>query len=178
MNREDQIRDAFRKHGTDKFQHNYAPVYADVPEDIDSILEIGVYWGRSLRAWLELFPQAHVYGLDINLGLLESPIDDSRCHLIEADIRSFDARCLPDFDLIIDDSTHELPDIFAAWEKFSTKCMSTYVIEDLYMDRARPVWDRIVTDFPDAQVILHRTSRCTGDERCPSGDSQCIKVLT
>jgi hypothetical protein len=43
------------------FLHNTYTTYG-------SILEIGIDSGKSLKMWLELFPNAHIYGMDINMG--------------------------------------------------------------------------------------------------------------
>lgn len=67
------------KHGTDKATvheksnpHGYAPYYEQVFEQFRwhsiKLLEIGVGGGESIRTWLEYFPQAKVYGVDVVHG--------------------------------------------------------------------------------------------------------------
>ena len=65
MTRAEIIRDAFRNRRTDKANHGYALVYAKVPEDISSVLEIGISEGRSLLAWTDIFPSAQVWGIEL-----------------------------------------------------------------------------------------------------------------
>lgn len=59
-----------QKYGTDKITHheyhlNYDPVLRPICGTTDAILEIGVNEGASLKMWLEYFPYAFVYGMDI-----------------------------------------------------------------------------------------------------------------
>ncbi len=58
------------KHKSDKIHHHgYYRFYSMfLPRNIDSILEIGIADKHSLPLWLEYFPTAFVYGIDINLA--------------------------------------------------------------------------------------------------------------
>jgi hypothetical protein len=54
---------------TDKFQHGYTPVYekyfGKYRDKEINFLEIGVYKGSSIFAWLEYFQKAQIFALDI-----------------------------------------------------------------------------------------------------------------
>jgi len=183
MSREQQIAERFESLRTDKGAHGYAPIYASLPEDISSILEIGIYWGGSLLTWREFFPQAEIYGVDINLSLLKSPESpwngrqDSKIHLFEDDIRVLEPGRYPDVDLIIDDGTHEVNHVLSIWDKLHKKARKFYIIEDVYYSRMDIFWKRIARDAPHAQIMFWRTSDHCGDERIlPDSDSQCIVV--
>ena len=59
------------KYGTDKITHHsyhlsYEPVLRPFYDTSSAILEIGINEGASLNMWLELFPRAFVYGMDID----------------------------------------------------------------------------------------------------------------
>lgn len=61
------------KSETDKVTyHNYHEIYdlflKNLYDKEGSIFEIGINSGNSLKMWLELFPNAHIYGMDINLN--------------------------------------------------------------------------------------------------------------
>lgn len=47
-------------------EHNYAPVYAHYLSDrrVGTLVEMGVLRGLGLAIWVDLFPQAHIIGLD------------------------------------------------------------------------------------------------------------------
>ena len=60
-----------KKHGTDKVSlHNYHEIYPQYIEKYynsnGGMVEVGLLGGASLNLWLELFPNMHIYGLDIN----------------------------------------------------------------------------------------------------------------
>ena len=60
-----------KKHGTDKVSlHNYHEIYPQYIEKYynsnGGMVEVGLLGGASLNLWLELFPNMHIYALDIN----------------------------------------------------------------------------------------------------------------
>ena len=113
--------------------HGYHTVYADILPDIQSVFEIGVCGGASMQAWLNLFPTAKVYGIDISMPKL---IEHERLTLIHQDILEFDPSGYPNFDLIIDDGSHITSDILAAWDKLKSKFNHFYIIEDVTLTAA------------------------------------------
>jgi len=61
------------KYDTDKITHHRYDTSFDMflsgmYDTSGSMLEIGIDNGKSLKMWLELFPNAHIYGMDINQG--------------------------------------------------------------------------------------------------------------
>lgn len=59
------------KYGTDKVTHHrydksYDLFLSSFYDASGCILEIGVQNGNSIKLWLELFPNAYIYGMDIN----------------------------------------------------------------------------------------------------------------
>lgn len=61
------------KYQTDKITHHeYHQIYDFFLKSLynkeGSILEIGIDGGKSLKMWLELFPNAYIYGMDIRLN--------------------------------------------------------------------------------------------------------------
>lgn len=124
------------KHGTDKAAHGYLPIYDRYLEgrDIRSVLEIGVYEGKSLRMWQERFPEARIYGLDVDPGcsrwgrdgieVFSGSQDDPEviADLIEA---------AGGFDLVIDDGSHVNALTLAAFDLLWPATRQLYIIEDL-----------------------------------------------
>jgi len=49
--------------------HTYLPLYQELliskKESATNVLEIGIYWGGSIKLWSDFFTNATVYGLDI-----------------------------------------------------------------------------------------------------------------
>lgn len=61
------------KYDTDKITHHrydtsFDMFLSEMYNMSGSMLEIGIDSGKSLKMWLELFPHAHIYGMDINQG--------------------------------------------------------------------------------------------------------------
>jgi len=76
------------KYKTDKVSlHNYHEIYPRYIEKYynleGGIIEVGLLGGSSLKLWLELFPNMHIYGLDINPS--ESIKKHERYTIIKAD---------------------------------------------------------------------------------------------
>lgn len=116
-----QLANLFNKYQTDKAsKHRYHTVYGpELERFIDkpiNILEIGVFKGASTRAWLDYFPQASIYCIDVftrvkpeEISVLQDPrvkwiIGDSTNVDIASKIRLAWPRVR--FDVIIDDGLH------------------------------------------------------------------------
>jgi len=131
------------KYGTDKWgKHNYTPVYYEmfksVKDDIKKVLEIGIAEGAGLRMFRDFFPNATIYGADI---------DEKRVSLIEDEDRivsyCFDQSnikniydlftFLSDVDIVIDDGSHEpIDQILTCYGAMPLlKESAIYIIEDV-----------------------------------------------
>ena len=117
----DQLAALFNKYDCDKAsKHLYHTVYGPELEHLRdkpiNILEVGVFKGASTAAWLEYFPQATIYGLDIftRVNPKDIPVlNDPRVKWLKADSTSLDVitnikEAWPHirFDVIIDDGLH------------------------------------------------------------------------
>lgn len=115
------LRELFNKYKSDKSaKHGYDKVYGPAMEPFRNeninLLEVGVFNGASMEAWVEYFPNATIYGIDIfvrnqaeNIPILKH----ERVKWLKADSLKSD---LPDliksawgdvkFDFVIDDGLH------------------------------------------------------------------------
>lgn len=99
---------------TDKnTSHSYLDVYeslfAPIRQSCQRILEIGVQEGGSIALWTEYFPNADVYGFDINLDKVIVDLSNPRIHTKLCD--AYDSKVVStidpmSFDVIIDDGPH------------------------------------------------------------------------
>ena len=105
------------------YSHNYYLQYAKRFQEKRhtslKILELGVYHGYSLLLWQKYFPNADIYGIDIDLSSSfrgktpkELLKDKERIHLFEFDacdkkkVDEFVKENGADFDIIIEDGSH------------------------------------------------------------------------
>ncbi len=140
MTRAEAIHQTFVECGTDKSVHQYAETYARVLppfEQVAAVLELGVYHGGSLRAWLRLFPNAVVGGIDVTMGFVPPDVRDCpRVVLMQGDFRVLDVVEDAKYDVIVEDMNHHPADQIDAFLKFwpHVKAGGVYVIEDVLSD--------------------------------------------
>lgn len=129
--------------------HDYTPAYHELLKDRDirRVLEVGIgekrYNAPSLRMWAEYFPDAEIYGCDIDINVFIS--DNPRIHCFYCD--QSNAQSLQqvvnqtggNFDLIVDDGSH-----FVEHQMLTFKSLypllnpkGVYIIEDI--DQVRRV---------------------------------------
>lgn len=129
------------KYGSDKgpSTHNYTPVYYDLmcgtQESTNKVLEIGVLKGASIKMWVDFFPKAHVYGIDIDRKALALPLGQ-RFIPIHGDQANEDTWSMAggDFDYIVDDGSH-IPEhrVYTFEENFWRVRLGGYwIIEDTH----------------------------------------------
>lgn len=100
----------FHKH---EFSKVYFEIFNGVRESVQSILEIGILNGASIRMWREFFPNAVIYGFDNDsskLGLVKD-LPNVFTYLVDQSDRDslLTARRQTgrdQFDIIIDDGSH------------------------------------------------------------------------
>jgi cephalosporin hydroxylase len=140
------------KYNTDKRiganNHGYTEIYFDQLNDkrdkVRKVMEIGIHKGGSLKMWRDFFPLADVYGLDNHRELLFEADriksvfaeQDEELSLIEARKEIGD-----NFDLMIDDGSHEIKDQLLSFKVFwpSVKVGGIYVIEDVFVENMERV---------------------------------------
>ena len=138
-----------QKHGSDKGHpagtalHNYSIYYHalfnPMRAEIRRVFEIGVLAGSSLRAWKDYFPNAAVFGADIEPGCMfsEPRIQTFLCDQTNADSIAnmwAHADMKEPMDVILDDGVHWPPVNGFFFERSFQQLRSggVYIIEDLY----------------------------------------------
>ena len=97
-----------KAHGTDKYPW-YTPFYSALlgERDVKRVLEIGVLNGASLAMWRDFWPQAEVWGFDIEKR--DTDIQVMYGDQSKPEDLAFATRLGP-FDLVIDDGSHKPAD--------------------------------------------------------------------
>jgi len=149
------ISELLKKHGSDKVIHSYGDFYDSFFNAPTDILEIGVEYGRSIKAWCEAFPNASVDGID-NVDMFEGEKPENFNFILD-DVRN--VRLDREYDAIIDDGSHKLPDQTWVIRNFvpHLKKGGKMVIEDIqgkgYLDSIMEYIGAIVPDEFTAEVI-------------------------
>jgi len=137
-----ELTDLAEKYRTDKgYGHHYTEVYEyffyPVKYDTKKILEIGIAGGASLKMWRDYFPNAVIYGIDINdESALNSPTiktfiaDQSDRKKLQAFIDAHG----DGFDIILDDGGHSMEQQQISFGYFFKylKSGGYYIIEDMH----------------------------------------------
>lgn len=133
------------KYGTDKWgKHHYTPVYYDLFKDrrneVKKVLEIGPAEGAGLFMFRDFFPNATIYGFEIDSVRFEKLQGLERIEVFIADqSKSGDMKALMevigDVDIVIDDGSHKTSDqlfsLMNIWPR-----TNTYIIEDVHEPEA------------------------------------------
>ncbi len=128
----------FNKHRTDKgpWRHGYNQCYADVFKNFTptKMLEIGVFEGRSLAAWKELFPETLIHGIDDfsrDVSIVEFAKDMTILKGNSRDKVFVESTMPTDYDIIIDDGDHRVDSQWETFLNFKNSWSKYYVIEDV-----------------------------------------------
>jgi hypothetical protein len=123
-----------------KRQHNYLAYYwmhcRDIRFDVRNVLEIGVETDHSIRMWEEFFPNATIYGVDIDPSCRRFEGDRRRILIGDQGDVNFLRRVIREageaFDIIIDDGSHRVDHQLKAFGLLfpAMSDHGIYVIED------------------------------------------------
>lgn len=145
------------KHVSDKRNHIYSgQSYLDIYDEYlnatrlqaKCVLELGVYRGASLKMWADYFPNAQVWGIDVDPEAAQ--YDGERIHILtgsQADPAIVEQAAPGEmFDLVVDDGSHLVDHIIEShrllWPRLNPG--GHYFIEDLdctYSDMTPHVQD-------------------------------------
>ena len=131
--------------GTQKQGHGYSKFYEQkldiYKEKKINILEIGSFAGSSAAAFVKYFPKSNVFCFDVNISNFSYM--SKNIHVFGIDIKNekkviktlnkiFSIHQFNEFDIIIDDGSHNLSDILVSLKFFFkfTKKKGFFIIED------------------------------------------------
>lgn len=177
--------------GTDKnsrpavgYGHSYGEVYDEFLGDyLDkefTLLEIGVWTGACIRCWLDLFPKAKIYGVDISDMWKEERFlskykieNEERFHFVLGDVCDKKNEIKDTFDVIIDDGSHRIEDVEKALDIYFPKLKKGgyYIIEDIQSD---VVWrKRVLNKINKESLMVCRDLR----KKWNSGNDDIMYVI-
>jgi len=166
--------------GSDKSTfHAYDPIYerllSDRVDEIQLVLEIGVADGGSVLAWRDIFPSAHIVGLDLapcnhpsvtTADRLELHVGDMRDHATLQRVAAGRS-----FDLIVEDASHKLDDNLRALFVMLPMLASggLYVIEEF--DRQAPVRENLLEWRPHIEALGGTVYDTVARGKAPGGEA-------
>ena len=130
------------KYGTDKWgKHHYTPVYYDLFQDkrneVKKVLEIGPAEGAGLFMFRDFFPNATIYGLEVDEERVKKLQGMDRIIVYRADQGLMEDLAIENFyddiDIVIDDGSHNPIDQIFTFHAIMPylKKGAIYIIEDV-----------------------------------------------
>ena len=118
----------------DKWRH-YFPIYdrhlGPFQATAQRVLEIGIDHGGSLQIWKRFFPVAEIVGVDIDPRCKAYEEDRIKVEIGSQDNREF-LLSLGEFDIVIDDGSHQIRDQELSFASLWPRTKSVYLIEDCH----------------------------------------------
>ena len=166
----------YREIGYHNYHKHYAPRFNPIRNKVKKVLEIGVFRGHSMLMWQDYFPNAEIYGVDIdysphNFGKNAYDIckEEPRIKLFEMDacnpinVKTLMNEIGNDFDIIIDDGSHH-----PVHQLFSTlhytdylKADGIFAVEDVFI---KEMFDVPFLDYYDTPYQLFTDTKYFFDE--------------
>jgi len=175
--------------GTAKYPHHgFSEIYDDFLNykrfDIKKVLEIGIDDGFSLRMWRDFFPNATVYGMDVQARQLFSEhriVTRLGNQAIDNDLNNLIYDVGGDFDLIIDDGghvpTHQQITLGYLFKFLKNK--GIYIVEDLHTsfmkDWLSPLG--LCEDSPETAYNVLKKMEVSGELITPFINEDDIKYI-
>lgn len=164
--------------GKSSMDHNYLVNYerflASLRTQPVRLLELGVFFGASMRMWEEYFPRAEIYAVDIEPEC--GKFATQRAHVIQADLSNREEvsrlrEIRPQ--IIIDDASHivshQLLALFTLFDVLPSG--GIYILEDLETSLHPEQYSDIYRDCPlDAYEVCSRIARIAA-RKVPDDDS-------
>ena len=172
-----------KRHGTDKVRHGFTGTYQywmeERRDEAVRLLEIGVFYGASLKMWREYFPQGEIHGMDWFAGLngnlrtfpdaerflrehMESPeritlhkLDQGHRSHLEGFVEMMTEQGIA-FDYIIDDGSHLMRDQQLALGMLFPllKPGGLFIVEDIHSSRQPEGYADIRPDLGNTTLNL------------------------
>lgn len=130
------------------FTKHYDKLFSQYRNDKFNLLEIGVFNGQSMRMWERYFPNAEIFGIDIDDACLDMGSDRSHIYIMnQSNKEELGALCdyAGEFFIACDDGSHAYKDMIASFDVVYpyVKKGGFYIIEDILPACKEPIYKRI-----------------------------------
>jgi len=159
----------FREIGYHSYHIHYADKFETLRNNVKKVLEIGVFRGHSMLMWEKYFPNANIYGVDIdysphNFGVNAKDLckNQERIRLFEMDacnpinVNYLQQELGKNFDVVIDDGSHHpYHQLFSLiYYADFIKPNGYFVVEDIFMSQ---LFNREFLDyFNEPYKLFHK----------------------
>jgi SAM-dependent methyltransferase len=160
-------------HNTDKFTLGYVdefydPLFTPIRDDVKNVLEIGIQNGLSIKLWRDFFPNAQIYGADIERLVDLSGEERITTYYCDAYTKAM-SNSLEDnkFDIIIDDGPHTYDSMVFFLQNYLPKVKpgGYLVLEDIVDCNWTPKLLEIIDkDLADDVVVYEMKGKQQTDE--------------
>ena len=156
------LRACFDKHGCDRgkrhgYERVYEPLFAPLRRKPLRILEIGIFEGAGIAAWLEYFSRAVVHGIDTFQRVAPEHItildDDGVFWWRQDSTAGVPTGMSGSYDLIFDDGAHDALSQRKTLEHYRPLCRGMYFIEDVW--QGKPGYAELLAALPE-DAIHHK----------------------
>jgi predicted O-methyltransferase YrrM len=166
----------FRECAYHNYHFHYARKFKDIRHKVKKVLEIGVFRGHSMLMWKDFFPNAQIYGVDIDysnhhfgLNAFDLCKDEDRIKLFEMDacnpnnVKAIMRTIGNDVDIIIDDGSHHpYHQLFALLHYTDyLKYDGVFVVEDVFLSK---YFDKKFLDYYNNPYNLYTDEKYFFDE--------------
>jgi len=135
--------------------------------------------GASLRVWRDYFPNAHVFGGDIDPDILFQEDRISSYYLDQTDADSIESFWeqvgYSDFDLIVDDGLHTFEAAISLFKNSHSRLSNQgiYIIEDVSLE----AWEKYIEYFGDMSILKRHASFVTLKANRKFGTTGLVIIL-
>jgi SAM-dependent methyltransferase len=150
-------------HNTDKFTLGYVnEIYNDlfvpIADSVSNVLEIGIQYGPSIKLWRDFFPNAQIYGADIEKLVDFSNEERIITYYGNAYTKTF-VNSLEDgkFDIVIDDGPHTYESMVFFLQNYLSKVKpgGYLVVEDIVDCNWTPKLLEIIDSELTTNIIVY-----------------------
>lgn len=166
MNYLDDLMLKYKADKTPLIKHHYTDTYFELFNNrrqvIKKVLEIGTAEGASLYAWRDFFPNATIFGGEIEQERVDMMKNKDRIRVFKCDqsneqnLKDLIYYTNSDLDLVIDDGSHvPLHQLFTCFTVFPLLNLgATYIIEDVDEASASNLFVLISKQFPKNHIEM------------------------
>jgi uncharacterized protein YjlB len=124
---------AFQKLKCDKHYHRYHECYYEMlgESSVKSLLEIGVAFGASIKAWKMIWPSALIEGIDLHRMYDLTLENDFKIYNFDSIDIDKAKTITKTYDIIVDDGDHNWKTQLLTFNNYHDKANKFYVIEDV-----------------------------------------------